>query len=164
MPRTPRPAIERFLEKVEQTDSCWLWAAACFTNGYGAFRDGPKQRRAHRWAYEHFVGPIPPTTVVMHTCDTPRCVNPNHLRLGTDLDNQRDMTAKGRGRTGSRNGFAKLNDDDVRAIRRLYRPGPRGGAQRKGFAPREHVAQQFGIDGKTVYAIAARRARANVPD
>jgi hypothetical protein len=49
----PRPAVERFIEKVSvQPDGCWLWTAGTFTNGYGAFRDGPKQRRAHRWAYE----------------------------------------------------------------------------------------------------------------
>jgi hypothetical protein len=96
------------MEKIEQSNGCWLWTAACFSNGYAAFRVGPKQKRAHRWAYEHFIRPITDDeAVVMHVCDVKRCVNPAHLRLGTPLENQRDMTRKGRGRTGDRNGWRK---------------------------------------------------------
>lgn len=92
---------ERFWSKVNRKDGgCWEWAAGRFSYGYGAFKrrvDGAwKQQKAHRLAYEWLVGPIPDGLIVCHACDNPPCCNPDHLFLGTQLDNQRDMIAKGR--------------------------------------------------------------------
>lgn len=119
--------VTRFLAKVDQAGDCWLWTAALFSNGYGAFRIGPKQVRAHRWAYEHWNGPIPDGAVVMHRCDVKRCVNPEHLTTGSQAENQADMTNKGRGRTGWRNGWRvnapKLTLDSANEIRRRYAMG-----------------------------------------
>lgn len=85
-----------FFAKVEFTDSCWIWRASHDDGGYGVFRWRGKARKAHRVAYAIAHGYTPPGMVVMHTCDTPACVNPDHLVLGTQRDNVRDAIAKGR--------------------------------------------------------------------
>lgn len=96
--------VARFWGKVQKTDGCWLWLGAKFRNGYGAFHVGPKVRHATHVAWELTHGPIeghvpgdPEREVcVMHLCDNPPCVRPDHLKLGTDAENIADMLAKGR--------------------------------------------------------------------
>lgn len=95
------PIPGRWAEKVVADPSgCWLWTAAVDRDGYGRFQYpgpiGQVHTRAHRWAYEHFVGSIPPGHVVMHRCDTPACTNPNHLDVGLPIDNNADKVAKDR--------------------------------------------------------------------
>jgi hypothetical protein len=156
------PAI-RFWAKVDKSGECWVWTAAVYPRGYGAFRASTAQNvRAHRWSYEEAHGPIPEGFVVRHACDNPACVRPDHLSLGDAAENQRDMTVRGRGRTGSRNGAARLTEDDVRAIRRLYRSHP--GGRRKGDHRRDDVARQFGVTGKTVHEIVSGKAWRHVTD
>jgi hypothetical protein len=96
------PLSVRFWAKVEKTDGCWLWRGARHHTGYGVIGVDRRQRRAHRVAYEMAHGPIPAGAVVCHSCDTPPCVNPSHLFVGTVADNNRDMMAKGRARLGWR--------------------------------------------------------------
>ena len=80
---------------VDEATGCWNWTRSLSNKGYGYFRrDG--HELAHRWSYGTFVGPIPPKMFVLHHCDNPRCVNPDHLFLGTNHDNILDMVAKGR--------------------------------------------------------------------
>jgi hypothetical protein len=87
---------QRFWAKVEKTDGCWLWTAAKDRLGYGYFKWDGKQGKAYRYSWTLHNGPIPTGMCVLHRCDTPSCVNPAHLFLGTQADNVRDMDAKGR--------------------------------------------------------------------
>lgn len=89
---------ERFWSKVYKTKTCWLWTATKDSSGYGRFRVSTKLVGSHRLSYEWAYGSIKPGFVVMHSCDTPACVNPKHLSLGTHADNMADMSNKGRGR------------------------------------------------------------------
>ena len=84
--------IIRFWSKVRKTATCWLWQGSCDGKGYGFFHHGnkslrPKMIRAHRWSYEHFVGPIPNDLTLDHKCRIPKCVNPAHLRPMTAVEN-----------------------------------------------------------------------------
>ena len=85
------PAIQRFLMKVEKTPTCWLWTAAKQQGGYGMFgaKNTKKVVAAHRWSYEHFVGPIPKGMQIDHLCRVRHCVNPAHLEPVTPKENLR---------------------------------------------------------------------------
>ncbi len=88
---------ERFESKIRVTPGCWHWTAAALPRGYGRFGlPNRKVALAHRMSYELYVGSIPDGMVVRHRCDTPSCVNPDHLELGTQADNVADMMLRGR--------------------------------------------------------------------
>lgn len=94
---------QRFEAKYEPIPECgcWLWTAAENEKGYGVIGVGGRgtgKRYAHRVSYELHVGPVPDGMCVLHKCDTPLCVNPDHLFLGTVADNVNDMTFKDRGK------------------------------------------------------------------
>ena len=142
---------ERFWWKVDRVFSgeCWNWLADTNKKGYGfIWKDGDSEF-AHRvsWIMKH--GEIPPNLRVLHRCDNPSCVNPEHLFLGTDGDNQRDKREKGRSARGSKNGNSKLTSDKVIAIRSSEKPV-------------RHIAEEFGIDASTVYNIRKRKQWAHV--
>jgi HNH endonuclease len=87
----------RFWFRVDKTGDCWTWTGGKSRNGYGAFWTKEKRLvRASRFSYEQHYGPIPNGMVVCHRCDNPPCVRPDHLFLGTQSDNMRDMWQKGR--------------------------------------------------------------------
>ena len=115
------PIGERFERHFmpEPNSGCWLWTGGYNNDGYGHFNDraGSPQFLAHRYSWMHHRGPIPVGLQVLHKCDLPACVNPDHLFLGTRDDNMADMTAKGRASPGEKCGTAKLREADVRAIR-----------------------------------------------
>lgn len=89
---------EHFWARVLKTDGCWEWQAGCSSGGYGTYAVKRWPHRAHRVSYALTYGPIPPGMLVCHHCDNKRCVRPDHLFLGTTLDNVRDKLAKGRAR------------------------------------------------------------------
>lgn len=143
---------ERFLAQVKKGDTrdCWIWTGLKF-KGYGGFSIQRARGRqthigAHRWAYLHWVGPIPDGLIVCHHCDNPPCVNPAHLFVGTHHDNAIDREQKGRGGAlrGSRQGSAVLNEEIVSQIWALYVPG-RYAAKR--------IAQQLGLKQGTVQGV-----------
>lgn len=117
--------IARFWTKVDRSGECWLWTAGKNGKGYGKFNIGYTRFYAHRFAFELAYDSIPEGMVVCHHCDTPSCVRPDHLFIGTQGDNLQDMSAKKRHgshthpeqRRGEKNGFSKLNADQVREIR-----------------------------------------------
>jgi hypothetical protein len=116
-------------------DGCWEWKRARTRCNYGQLADST---RAHRFAYELFVGPIPPGMCVLHRCDNPPCTNPAHLFLGTNGDNVHDSVAKGRF-TGR-----KLNAEKARAIREALAAG------------QSHfdLAKQYGVVPSSILLIA----------
>lgn len=89
---------DRFWSKVQKTDGCWEWQGGHFTHGYGRAWDGERQVLAHRLAFVLASGAIPDGMHVLHKCDVPLCVNPEHLFLGTHADNMADCGEKGRRR------------------------------------------------------------------
>jgi hypothetical protein len=103
---------------------CWQWTGTTASNGYGIIRVKGKQQGAHRVSmmlYRSFDLESP--LFVCHHCDNPGCVNPDHLFIGTALDNQRDRIRKGRSSSGERNGKAILTTDQVLLFRKLHQAG-----------------------------------------
>jgi hypothetical protein len=87
---------DRFLNKVYKTDSCWLWTGAKSNTGYGHMTISKKTVKVHRLSYEIFKGEIPDRMIILHSCDTPLCVNPEHLSIGTKKENSTDAVKKKR--------------------------------------------------------------------
>jgi hypothetical protein len=168
-------AADRFRGKYRITESgCWEWTAARGRKGYG--RMGISSNRtalAHRVSWELARGPIPDGALVLHSCDNPPCVNPDHLWLGSFGDNYNDMVKKGRavfrGATGERhpmrlypelaesfrgegNPCARLKEYEIITIRGLVAAG----------CSQRSVARAFNVTQTRVWQIANRRAWVHV--
>jgi HNH endonuclease len=119
------PLTERFWPKVRKTDGCWLWTSYTNEHGYGLICIRRHKFYAHRVSWELDRGPIPYGIRVLHRCDVPACVRPEHLFLGTQPDNLADMRAKGRGRAarGTAHGKVRFTEQQVLEMRRRYLAG-----------------------------------------
>lgn len=121
---SPEKALARFMSRVEKRESgCWVYKGATDKWGYTHLGVNGRRHQAHRFFYEQANGKIPAGKIVLHTCDTPPCVNPEHMRIGTHADNHADMVSKGRHAKGAQTKRAVLNEDQVREIRRLRATG-----------------------------------------
>ena len=122
---------------------CVIWTRAV-SNGYGMMRVGSKTIRAHRAAWKERNGEIPIGICVLHRCDNKLCVNPDHLFLGTILDNVADRVKKNRSAKGVKNARSKLNDCAVSHIRQSTEPVAT-------------LAEKFNVSGSTIRHVKARR-------
>lgn len=122
----PADMLAQFESGINRTDDCWLWTRGTGSKGYGvAYVKVTGERDAHRVAYTLWCGEIPDGKQVLHRCDTPACVRPDHLWLGTNADNQADKLRKGRQSSvlGELCGLSKLTEPEVFAILELLERG-----------------------------------------
>jgi hypothetical protein len=147
----PRQAItkERLLSRIKEIPGrldtpCWEWQGTRHTFGYGVLQEGgakkPKKYLAHRCSYRLFKGDLPDEIDVLHRCDNPPCINPDHLFSGTRGENCTDCAQKDRHARGMRHGLAKLTDENVIKIRNSSE-----------YA--RIVAPQYGVCEATIYFI-----------
>lgn len=143
-------------------NGCIEWCGRPLTTGgYGVLRVKGVFTKAHRHAWAITNGLIPQGLFVLHRCDNPICVNPEHLFLGTAFDNMQDMAAKGRAagsrRVGEKHPLAKLSSAQVREIRARFRgraPGCRANSR--------ELAAEYGVSADTISGIGYRQTRKEV--
>jgi HNH endonuclease len=140
------------LERAEPdlNSGCWLWPGSVNEHGYGMIRLNRTLTKAHRFFYEHLVGPIEAGMDLCHRCDTPACVNPAHMFVGARLDNMRDCQKKKRIAVGSKLPQAKLTEAAVIEIRR-------GGKSDAAFG------RQFGVSSPTILSARRRHSWNHIP-
>jgi hypothetical protein len=152
---------QKLIDKSAPGDSgCIVWTGGCKAFGYGEFSPWNSRKRglgkqsAHRVAWIAANGPIPDGMYVLHRCDNPPCINPEHLFLGTPQQNTDDMHGKGRWkeprrRSGARHPrpMAKITEDDVRKIRQRFAAGE----------AQATIARDFGVDYSNISRIVRGR-------
>jgi hypothetical protein len=121
------PIEDRLWRRVDKSGDCWVWTGGRYRKGYGKF---DALQYAHRVSWEIHNGPIPKGLYVLHKCDNPPCVRPDHLFLGTLADNNADMLTKGRYNT-------KLSEDQVAEIKRMLNTG---------LYSQQEIADSFGVN------------------
>lgn len=166
---TLQDQIDAFWGKVDRSqgsNACWLWQSSLSQDGYGKFIASGKHFRAHRFAWQITNGVIPDGLQVLHNCpdgDNPKCVNPAHLWLGTDVDNMKDRHDKGHYATGENHPLVRNPEKAVRGeqspntnftneivleIRQLYATGKYSQPQ---------LAKMFGSSHSTIGRIVNRQ-------
>lgn len=146
-----RTIIERFEKYIKKGDECWEWTGKVSPFGYGQFSVAwGDSWQAHRLAYRLYKHKNPGKLCVCHSCDNRKCVNPDHLWLGTRNDNIQDMITKGRmyKRDAERNPAAKLTWLDVNTIRELYKTGR--------FSHRE-LGRKFHVEKTTITRLLSKK-------
>lgn len=147
----PPRQLKGFWERVQKSDGCWLWTGHRNPQGYGTVWFQGNSWRAHRLAWHLTVGGVPAVQDVLHRCDNPACVRPDHLFLGVDADNAADREAKGRGNHHDGHSRSKLTTADARFIRQNYEPYSR-------VTGRLALAKRFGVHPSRIVAVVADKA------
>lgn len=147
-----KPSLaQRFWQKVRKTDFCWEWAGAVNPHGgHGRIANGSRDEYVHRVSWRIHNGTIPAGMNVLHRCDNPICVNPQHLFLGTHADNMLDRERKGR--TFVPGVGKKLTDEEVQLIRKLA-----------SSVAGKVLAQRFGVSTAQISRVKTRTQRRLVP-
>jgi predicted DNA binding protein len=141
-----RKSLEiRFWDKVNKTETCWLWTSKKNPYGYGEICNIGNTKKAHRISWLLAGNTIPEGHVVRHKCRNRHCVNPEHLETGTIAENNADKVRDGTTTRGTKHALAKLTEDQVRAIRARHTE-----IHRK-------LAEEFGITQSAVTNIIHRR-------
>jgi hypothetical protein len=118
----PARARLRFLDKVDMSGDCWEWMGTPNKDGYGSFKCNGKMYLAHRIAFVLEFGQLDDRLCICHTCDNTLCVNPRHLWMGTNGENQQDKASKGRV-VGELNPRAKVSNRQMQEIRNRFTQG-----------------------------------------
>ena len=149
----PLSERDRFQSKFRVTPGCWIWVSGADEFGYGRFGAKGKTWRAHRYSFALYVGSLQDDMSVCHRCDTPSCVNPDHLFLGTNQDNVLDRVTKGRSarQLGPQNKASHLTEQDVHAIRQAV-------------GSLSQIAARFGTSATNVAVIKKRTSWAHLPE
>jgi hypothetical protein len=176
--RRPKPTPdELFWSKVDRSGDCWIWTGTRMHQGYGVVIRNYKRLYAHRVAFEIAYGPIPDGMDILHRCDNPPCVRPEHLDIGTHTDNMRDASRKGRLATGDRSGQRTHPERTARGDRHGSKTQP--GSSARGESNHSKLTEadvielrrlraevgmsfpalgrRFGVSGKTAEAIVKRK-------
>jgi hypothetical protein len=140
--------VARFWAKVDKSGECWLWTASCTPLGYGRCYTPGAGGYAHRASYLIHYGAIPAGLEVMHECDTPNCVRPDHLKVGTHQDNMDDKVRKGRQQRGERCSKAKLTTSQAQEIKQRLAKGERG----------SQLAREYNVTKQTICGIRHNRS------
>lgn len=144
----PRDA-QHFRDKLRassivNSNGCWVWQKAKIRTGYGRISVNRKLVYTHILSHRLFKADVPAGMCVLHTCDNPSCVNPEHLFLGTQQDNIKDKMAKGRQAFGEHGGSAKLSASQVLQIREMYTTG---------LMTKSAIAREMNVANSTVRSI-----------
>lgn len=141
--------VLRFQKYVKVSESgCHEWIGSLDAYGYGQLNINRRPAKAHRIAWELANGPVPEGMSILHRCDNPQCVNPEHLFPGTQSDNMKDAARKGRMHPGEKHGMSKLTESDVLAMRMAHSSGE----------GRRDIASRFNVPYSTVNEIIRRDA------
>lgn len=148
--------IARFWSKVEigNPDECWEWKAGNNGRGYGKFYvggDGNPQRYAHRISWSLANGDIPEGLILCHKCDNPKCINPDHLFLGTQAENMQDASKKGRCKPsmahGNSSGHNKIDEKDIPDVKKMIAEG----------VSLKTIADIYGVSKQSIFHIKTGR-------
>jgi hypothetical protein len=147
----PLSLLERFKIKMSKKTStgCIEWLGNKNTHGYGCLSIKNKTESAHRISFELFVGTVTENMCVLHKCDNRKCVNPDHLFLGTAKDNAVDRSMKGRNydQKGSRHPASKFTEEQIKLIRNLHEKGK----------SQAEIARKFNATPGNIYNIISRK-------
>jgi len=149
MARAREPLGPRILRNMSKRGECWIWAGSKTRDGYGVLTIGRKQYRAHRISYMLFKGHIPEELLICHTCDTPLCVNPDHLVAWTPKQNTQDMISKDRrvSVSGADHHATKVSHEQRDQIR----------LERANGATLKALAKKYNVAFQTISVICLRR-------